>query len=196
MPASSTRTKPRPGGSRFPGEAEYYGAMDGANKFVRGDAIAGIIITLINILGGLAIGVFQNKMSFADAAQTYTLLTVGDGLVTQLPALIISTAAGIIVTRAGTESSLGDEITSQVLFQPRAIGMAGAVLFGFAIIPGLPTVPFITLVIVGAGLWPGFPIRQEANQEAEWPRCLEMSRGIRSMCCRPWMPWGSKSDTV
>ena len=129
-------------------EAEYYGSMDGANKFVRGDAIAGIIITLINILGGFAIGVFQNDMSFADAAQTYTLLTVGDGLVSQIPALIISTAAGIIVTRAGTESSLGDEITSQIMFQPRAIAMAGAVLFGFAIIPGLPTIPFITLAII------------------------------------------------
>ena len=133
-------------------EAEYYGSMDGANKFVRGDAIAGIIITLINILGGFAIGVFQNDMSFADAAQTYTLLTVGDGLVSQLPALIISTAAGIIVTRAGTESSLGDEITAQIMFQPRAIGMAGAVLFGFAIIPGLPTIPFITLAIICGAL--------------------------------------------
>jgi len=102
-------------------EAEYYGAMDGANKFVRGDAVAGILICLINILGGLVIGVFQNGMSFADAAETYTLLTVGDGLVSQLPALIISTSAGILVTRAGSESGLGGAVSGQVLNQPRAI---------------------------------------------------------------------------
>ncbi|MEN8809187.1 MAG: flagellar biosynthesis protein FlhA, partial [Desulfobacterales bacterium] len=133
-------------------EAEYYGAMDGANKFVRGDAIAGIVITLINILGGLTIGVLQNGMSFSSAAQNYTLLTVGDGLVTQIPALVISTAAGIIVSRAGSESSLGREITSQVLVQPRAIGIAAGVIFGFALVPGLPTAPFIILSLSAAGL--------------------------------------------
>ena len=92
-------------------EAEYYGAMDGANKFVRGDAIAGIVITLINILGGLTIGVLQNGMSFSNAAQNYTLLTVGDGLVTQIPALIISTAAGIIVSRAGSEAGANTAVS-------------------------------------------------------------------------------------
>ena len=133
-------------------EAEYYGAMDGANKFVRGDAIAGIIITLTNIIGGLTIGVFQNNMSFANAAQTYTLLTIGDGLVTQIPALIISTAAGIIVTRAGSESNLGAEIASQILYQPRAIGITAIVLFGFGIIPGLPLLPFWVLGALAGGL--------------------------------------------
>lgn len=126
-------------------EAEYYGAMDGANKFVRGDAIAGIIITFVNILAGLAIGVFQKKMNFADAAQTYTLLTVGDGLVSQIPALIISTAAGIVVTRAGAEQSLGLEIGSQLLVQPRAFVVASMILFGFGLVPGLPTIPFLIL---------------------------------------------------
>ena len=133
-------------------EAEYYGAMDGANKFVRGDAIAGIIITLTNIIGGLTIGVFQNSMSFANAAETYTLLTIGDGLVTQIPALIISTAAGIIVTRAGSESNLGAEIASQILYQPRAIGITAIVLFGFGIIPGLPLLPFWVLGALAGGL--------------------------------------------
>jgi len=133
-------------------EAEYYGAMDGANKFVRGDAIAGIVITLINIIGGLAIGVFQKDMSFASAAQNYTLLTIGDGLVSQVPALIISTAAGVIVTRAGADSSLGDEITSQILVQPKAIAVASGVLFGFGLVPGLPTIPFMILSIVTGGL--------------------------------------------
>jgi flagellar biosynthesis protein FlhA len=133
-------------------EAEYYGAMDGANKFVRGDAVAGIVITLANIIGGLAIGVFQNKMSFGSAAETYTLLTIGDGLVSQIPALIVSTAAGIIVSRAGAESNMGEEIASQILLQPRAIGIAGLVLFGFGIIPGLPLVPFWTLAALAGGL--------------------------------------------
>jgi flagellar biosynthesis protein FlhA len=133
-------------------EAEYYGAMDGANKFVRGDAVAGIVITIINIMGGLAIGVFQNNMSFAHAAQNYTLLTIGDGLVTQVPALIISTAAGVIVSRAGAESSLGKEITSQILIQPRAIAVAAAVLFGFGLVPGLPTIPFMILAVLSGGL--------------------------------------------
>ena len=133
-------------------EAEYYGAMDGANKFVRGDAIAGIVITLINIIGGLAIGVFQKDMSFANAAQNYTLLTIGDGLVSQVPALIISTAAGVIVTRAGANSSLGDEITSQILIQPKAIAVASGVLFGFGLVPGLPTIPFMILSAVTGGL--------------------------------------------
>lgn len=133
-------------------EAEYYGAMDGANKFVRGDAIAGIIITLVNILAGLAIGVFQKEMNFADAAQTYTLLTVGDGLVSQVPALIISTAAGIIVSRAGAENNLGAEIGGQLLVQPRAFAVASVVLFGFGLVPGLPTLPFWILSVTSGGI--------------------------------------------
>jgi flagellar biosynthesis protein FlhA len=129
-------------------EAEYYGAMDGANKFVRGDAIAGIIITLINIIAGFAIGVFQNGLSFSEAAQNYTLLTVGDGLVSQVPALIISTAAGIVVSRAGSESNLGHEIGAQLLTRPRALAVAATILFIFALIPGLPTLPFMTLALL------------------------------------------------
>ncbi len=139
-------------------EAEYYGAMDGANKFVRGDAVAGIIITLVNVIGGLAIGVFQRNLAFSTAAQNYTLLTVGDGLVTQIPALIISTAAGIIVSRAGNESSLGAEITSQVFFQPRAISMVCVILAGFALIPGLPSLPFMVLSVLAGGL--AYALRQ------------------------------------
>jgi flagellar biosynthesis protein FlhA len=133
-------------------EAEYYGAMDGANKFVRGDAVAGIIITLVNIIGGLAIGIFQMAMPVSRAAQTFTLLTVGDGLVSQIPALIISTAAGIIVSRAGNEASLGAEIAGQILFQPRAIAMAAVVLLGFALMPGLPTLPFLVLALIAGML--------------------------------------------
>ncbi len=148
-------------------EAEYYGAMDGANKFVRGDAVAGIIITLVNIIGGLAIGVFQKGMAFSPAAQTYTLLTVGDGLVSQIPALIISTAAGIIVSRAGNESSLGSEITSQILFHPRAISMVAGVLFGFALIPGLPTLPFLALALLAGGLAYSLGQAKRASEQAQ-----------------------------
>ncbi|MDJ0968464.1 MAG: flagellar biosynthesis protein FlhA [Kiloniellales bacterium] len=133
-------------------ESNFYGSMDGAAKFVRGDAIAGIIITLINIFGGLTIGVLQNGLSFAEAAQNYTLLTVGDGLVSQVPALVISTAAGIIVSRAGSESSLGRDITSQIMFHHRAIGIASAVLVGFSVVPGMPSLPFLILAVITAGI--------------------------------------------
>ena len=102
-------------------EADFYGAMDGASKFVRGDAIAAVVITIINIFGGLIIGVLQQGMKIADAAKNYTLLTVGDGLVTQIPALIVSTAAGMLVTRSTASENLGKEITGQLLVQPRAM---------------------------------------------------------------------------
>jgi flagellar biosynthesis protein FlhA len=133
-------------------EADFYGAMDGASKFVRGDAIAGVIITLINIIGGLTIGVFQNGMTFYHAAQNYTLMTVGDGLVTQIPALIISTAAGIVVSRAGAESVLGKQVASQVLLQPRAIAIAAVALMGFGLVPGLPIFPFAILSIIAGSV--------------------------------------------
>jgi flagellar biosynthesis protein FlhA len=126
-------------------EADFYGAMDGASKFVRGDAIAGILITLINVLGGILIGVVQRGMSVNEALTTYTLLTVGDGLVTQIPALIVSTAAGIIVTRAASDSNLGKDMTRQLTFQPRAIMIASGILFVFGIVPGMPTLPFLFL---------------------------------------------------
>jgi len=146
-------------------EADFYGAMDGASKFVKGDAIAGVIITLINLVGGLAIGVLQNGMNIADAAQTYTLLTVGDGLVTQIPALMISTAAGIVVSRAGSESTLGKEILSQILRQPKALGVASVVLFGFALVPGLPAVPFIILSMIAGGV--AYTVTQARKAEQE-----------------------------
>ena len=135
-------------------EAEFYGSMDGASKFVRGDAIAGILITLINIIGGLAIGILQHGMSIADAAQTYTLLTVGDGLVTQIPALITSTSAGIIITRASSDQNMGRDINRQLTARPQAGLITGAMLFGLGVIPGMPTWPFLLIgsVIVGLAL--------------------------------------------
>jgi len=126
-------------------ESDFYGSMDGASKFVRGDATAGIIITFINIIGGLIIGVLQKDMSILEAAETYTLLTVGDGLVSQIPALMISTAAGIIVSRAASDGHMGEQFTTQLIVHPRAFGTASAVLLFFAFVPGLPTVPFLGL---------------------------------------------------
>lgn len=130
-------------------EADFYGAMDGASKFVRGDAIAGIIITVINIIGGLLIGVMQKGLDVSTAAKYYTMLTIGDGLLSQIPALIISTAAGIIVTRSNSGEDMGTEITGQLFVNPRAIYITGGVLVVLALIPGLPTIPFITM---GGGL--------------------------------------------
>ncbi|MDQ7062646.1 MAG: flagellar biosynthesis protein FlhA [candidate division KSB1 bacterium] len=129
-------------------EADFYGAMDGASKFVRGDAIAGLIITFINVIGGLIIGVGQKGMGFAEAAQTYTLLTVGDGLVSQIPALIVSTSAGIIVARAASNSHLGQDLINQLLFEPRGLYIISGVLAFFAITPGLPMMPFLTLSVL------------------------------------------------
>lgn len=126
-------------------EADFYGAMDGASKFVRGDAIAAVVITLVNILGGLTIGVLQQGMTMAAAAQTYTLLTVGEGLVAQLPALIVSTAAGIVITRAASEVDLGFEITRQVLISPKAVGTAAGILLALGLVPGLPHLAFLAL---------------------------------------------------
>jgi flagellar biosynthesis protein FlhA len=129
-------------------EADFYGAMDGASKFVRGDAIAAILITLINIIGGFAIGIVQKNMSMAEALQRFTLLSIGDGLVSQIPALITSTAAGILITRATAKNSLGHELGRQLLFYPRALSILAGMLTVMALVPGLPTLPFLTMAAV------------------------------------------------
>ncbi len=134
---------------RIEDEADFYGAMDGATKFVRGDAIAGIIITLVNIVGGLIIGMLVQQRPLAEAAQIYTRLTVGDGLVSQIPALVISTAAGIIVTRTATEENLGADLGMQMTRYPRALVVGSILLAILGIVPGMPTMPFM---IVGIAL--------------------------------------------
>ena len=126
-------------------ESNFFGSMDGAAKFVRGDAIAGLMITFINIIGGMIIGVAQKGMSFADAAEAYTLLTVGDGLVTQIPALIVSTAAGLLVTKGSTEGSIDKVVLVQFTNHPRAFGISSAMLVALALLPGIPVVPFLLL---------------------------------------------------
>lgn len=150
-------------------EADFYGAMDGASKFVRGDAIAGIIITVINILGGLMIGVIQKGLDVSTAAKYYTMLTIGDGLLSQIPALIISTAAGIIVTRSSAnEENMGAEVAGQLLVSPRAIYISASVLCLLALVPGLPTLPF--MFMAGLLAFVGWIIGKYKDEEAQAER--------------------------
>ncbi len=133
-------------------ESNFFGAMDGASKFVRGDAIAGLLITFINIIGGIIIGVAQKDMPIGDAAASYTLLTVGDGLVSQIPAIIVSTAAGILVSKTTTTGSADKAIFSQLSGYPRALGLSSALMTGLALVPGTPAFPFLLLASATGGL--------------------------------------------
>ena len=133
-------------------EANFYGAMDGASKFVKGDAIAGIIIILIDIIGGLSIGIVQNGLGWSEALHTYTLLTVGDGIVTQIPSLVIAVSTGIIITRAATDSHLGDELISQVTSHPKTLVIVSCALLGAAMLPGIPLLPTMCLFVTFAAL--------------------------------------------
>ncbi|MBN23229.1 MAG: flagellar biosynthesis protein FlhA [Bdellovibrionaceae bacterium] len=154
-------------------EADFYGAMDGASKFVRGDAIAGMLIVMVNILGGIVIGTLQRGMDVAAAAETFTLLTIGDGLVSQIPALIISTAAGIIVTRTASGKNLGSEFSKQLFMHPKTLFVAAGVMGFLGIVPGLPAIPFFLLAVTFGGL--GYrlqkkdqlSLKQKAAREAE-----------------------------
>src|SRR5579863_4987962 len=132
-------------------ESNFYGAMDGASKFVRGDAVAGLIITFINVIAGIIIGVAQKDMSFTAATQTYTLLTVGDGLVSQIPALIVSTGAGILVTKAGTSGSTDKALFGQLSAHPAALGVASFLMGTLALVPGVPLIPFMALAALSGG---------------------------------------------
>jgi flagellar biosynthesis protein FlhA len=135
-------------------EADFYGSMDGASKFVRGDATAGIMILVINIVGGLAIGTMSHGLGFGDAARVYTLLTIGDGLVAQIPALLLSTAVAIIVTRMSRAQDLGSELATQVFRQPRSLAVAAAILGVMGLIPGMPNMAFLLFAaLLGAGAW-------------------------------------------
>jgi type III secretion protein V len=157
-------------------ESQFYGAMDGAMKFVKGDAIAGIVITLINIIGGLIIGVAMNDMSVMDAVQTYSILTIGNGLVSQIPALLISISAGMVVTRVASENkdtNLGKDVAGQILGQPKAIAVASGLLTILAIIPGLPKVPFFMLAALTGSLAYGL-FRAEKIQAS----ALEQSNNV------------------
>jgi len=163
-------------------ESDFYGAMDGASKFVRGDAIAGIIIAMVNILGGLIVGVLQQGMPVADAARTYTLLTVGDGLVTQIPALIVSTAAGMLISRSTASSDLGKEIKGQLFVQPKVIATASVILLVFGLIPGMPRTPFLLLSLVsGVIAYRTFKTSQRVEETEEEPPAEETAESIEAL---------------
>jgi flagellar biosynthesis protein FlhA len=136
-------------------EADFYGAMDGASKFVRGDAVAGILILIVNIVGGLVIGTLDHGMSFADAGRVYTLLTIGDGLVAQIPALLASTAVAVIVTRMSRAATLSEQVVKQLLQHPRTLTIAGSVLGVLGLLPGMPNAMFLALatLTIGGGYW-------------------------------------------
>jgi type III secretion protein V len=192
--------------SQLQRESQMYGSMDGAMKFVKGDAIAGIIIIVINIIGGLIIGVVQRDLAPGEALRVYSLLTIGDGLVSQIPALVISTAAGLIVTRVASEDEgghLGSDIGGQILAQPKAIAIAGGLLLLLALIPGLPKIPFLLLGLVATGVaWsltrkrapaPGAAVTPEKARAARaaadelvatgvTPVALELSEDLAAAC--------------
>ncbi len=146
-------------------ESSFFGAMDGAAKFVRGDAIAGLLITFINIIGGMIVGVGQNDLTMADAGQTYTLLTIGDGLVSQIPALIVSTAAGLLVSKAGVDGAADKALVSQLSGYPKALGMSSFVMVVMSMLPGIPVLPFLGLAATAGSL--AWLAGRKQTQEAE-----------------------------
>lgn len=141
-------------------EADFYGSMDGASKFVRGDAVAGLLILVINIIGGLIVGVAQHDMSFAEASTTYTLLAIGDGLVAQIPALVVSTAAGVIVSRVSTDEDVGGQLTGQLFANPQVLFLTAGAIGMMGLIPGMPNIAF--LLIAGGLIWMGRRVMQKA----------------------------------
>ena len=155
-------------------EADFYGSMDGASKFVRGDAVAGILIMLINIIGGLAVGVLQHNLDFATAANNYTLLTIGDGLVAQIPALVISTAAGIVVSRVSTDQNLSEQMITQLLNRPQVLALTGGILGMLGLIPGMPHFAFITLAGMLAGS--AYLVSQRQRNLVEHPEVVAAPR--------------------
>jgi flagellar biosynthesis protein FlhA len=148
-------------------EADFYGSMDGASKFVRGDAIAGLLILFINLIGGVAIGIFQHSLSFTDAGKVYTLLTIGDGLVAQIPSLLLSTAAAIMVTRVSTSEDMGAQVGRQMFATPRALAVAAAIMITIGLVPGMPHFSFISLGLVAAGAAYWIANKQRVTKENE-----------------------------
>ncbi len=148
-------------------ESEFYGAMDGASKFVRGEAMAALLIMVINIIGGLIIGLAQHGLTLAEAAQTFTLLTIGEGLVNQIPALFVSTAAGLVVSKAASEASLGEEYAAQFVLKPQAMSVAAGIIFLVGLIPGLPHLPFLILAgVTGSLSYLAWKAREKEAAEA------------------------------
>ncbi len=155
-------------------ESDFYGSMDGASKFVRGDAIAGILILFINLIGGLIIGIVHHDLSFAEAAHNYTLLTIGDGLVAQLPSLLLASAAGLLVTRSTKEQDMGDQIVGQLFKNPKTLYITSGIIGGMGLIPGMPNVPFLLFGALGAyASWTMMQRQKVAEAEAVMPTATE-----------------------
>ena len=175
-------------------EAEFYGSMDGASKFVRGDAIAGLLIMVINIVGGLIVGMVQHGMDFASAGKTYTLLTIGDGLVAQIPSLVISTAAGVIVSRVATNEDIGTQLTGQLFTNPRVLVITGCILVLMGLIPGMPHFAFLLL---GGGSDPARPHDEKAQRRiARTVRRSSTSRRPRWPRSKTPKPAGTTSTMI
>ncbi|MDT8438378.1 MAG: flagellar biosynthesis protein FlhA [Wenzhouxiangellaceae bacterium] len=176
-------------------EADFYGAMDGSSKFVRGDAVAGIIILVINLLGGLAIGILQHDMGFGQALQVYALLTVGDGLVAQIPALLLSTAVAIIVTRMSRSQDMGNELFTQVFGQPRVLAVSAGVLGLMGLVPGMPNVAFLLLAAVAGGLaWMLHQQRQQAVVESAEVEQAEQRQAQRAQAAPKELGWDDVAE--
>jgi flagellar biosynthesis protein FlhA len=183
--ASATRRR-----AKIQKEADFYGAMDGASKFVRGDAIAGILITLINIVGGIVIGVVQKNMPVEAALKQYTLLSIGDGLVAQVPALVVSLAAGILVTRASEDSDLGSYLSKQLTFYPRAMAIASGMMAIFALVPGMPMTPFLVIaILLGILTW---KLQKAVEEEEEKALVSAMAGSAKSLV--PGAPSGGSGS--
>ena len=164
-------------------EADFYGSMDGASKFVRGDAIAGIMIMIINVVGGLLVGVVQHGMPFGAAAESYTLLTIGDGLVAQIPALVISTAAGVIVTRVSTDQDVGEQMVTQLFSNPRVMMLSAGVLGLLGLVPGMPNLVFLlfTAALLGLAWWQrGREMKPKAAAQQAIPRAQETAATVEA----------------
>jgi flagellar biosynthesis protein FlhA len=164
-------------------ESAFYGSMDGASKFVRGDAIAGLLITFINVIAGVIVGVAQMEMSFADASTTYTLLTVGDGLVSQIPALIVSTAAGLLVSKAGVDGAADEALFGQLSGYPQALGMSSGVMVVMAMLPGIPMIPFLLLGgLSGGAAW---YLTRDAQKKVEEQEAIEAAAAAEEAAIPP-----------
>ena len=157
-------------------EADFYGAMDGASKFVRGDAIAGLLVLIINLVGGLAIGIFQHALPVAEAFQRYALLTIGDGLVAQIPSLLMSTAAAIIVTRVSDEGEMSDQVGQQVLASPRVIYTAATIMLILGLVPGMPMLAFLSFAAVLA--WTGWRVSLRRQQDPDLEAAEQLSQKL------------------
>ncbi len=173
-------------------EADFYGAMDGASKFVRGDAVAGLLILVINVIGGLIVGVAQHDMGFADAGTTYTLLAIGDGLVAQIPALVISTAAGVIVSRVATNEDVGGQLTGQLFSNPQVMFLTAGVVGLMGLIPGMPNMAF--LLIAGGLVWWGRRLTQQPVRAQA--QALEQASVVAALPAAPETPEATWADVA